>query len=117
MYGENVGRTLQILAIVLFFITVFLSLLAGFIMMVNGNEGGLLVLPIGPVMGWFGTVMLYAFGTLVSNMQQANEKLERLEMLQRKVNQLSEDLTYLCDVKESEIKKIIRARQAVGTDE
>lgn len=72
---------------------------------------------IGFLIGWLSSVVLYAFGSLVSNTQQVNEKLERLKGIQCKVDQLSEDLNYLCDVKENEIKKAIRARQAVGTDE
>ena len=110
MYGENVGKTLQKMATVFCCIVVGASIVAGIGLLVNGLWGGLLMMLIGPVIGWFGTVMLYAFGTLVSNMQQASEKLERLEMLQRMVHQIGKDLAFLCDVKESEIRKAGREK-------
>lgn len=146
MYGRNVGDTLKTIAKVTLWLWVILGILMGYAvgaLTATMTVGVQLAIPtdmtsmviekepvatttvktvlfmimgggIGFLIGWISSVMLYAFGSLVSHSQQIDR---RLETIQQQVNQLSEDLSYLCDVKENEIKKAIRARQTAGTDE
>lgn len=108
MFGRDVGKTLKVLAnIIVWLITglgAIASLLVVVLVMMTGRGmtpvaavGAVLIVVVMTALsfgiGWLTSVMLYAFGNLVSNTQK-----------------ISEDLDFLCVAKEDEIAAAEQAR-------
>ena len=67
---KNIGGKIKALAKVICWIGIIGSVLAGIGMMVADEDMivyGLLIMPIGALMSWIGSFMLYGFGELVEN--------------------------------------------------
>lgn len=115
MYGKNVGETLKSMAAVICGFFIAAGVIAGIGMAVSTESffTFILVVLAGTIVGWLSSVMLYAFGDLVSNTQQIQECMTSLR---GEVMQLRDDVDYLCNVKEAEVKLANRERREVLED-
>ena len=80
---DNSGGKIKIVAIVLFWVGLVVSFVAGLDVMMAGMEkystldviGGFVVTIAGGVGSWIGALVLYGFGTLVMNSEDIVDKL------------------------------------------
>lgn len=79
MYN-NIGSIIKTVAIILTIVGVFLSILYGCSMIVNGGDGliGFAYIIAGSIVSWFSNLLLYAFGQLVENSDILAEHAEYL---------------------------------------
>ncbi len=64
---DNIGRKIKWFAKFLTWIGMISSIIIGFILIIDGNDWGILVLLGGPLVSWLSSWLLYAFGELVEN--------------------------------------------------
>ena len=84
---NNMGRKIQALAVTLCWMGIGIFVVAGLVLLYYGVTtqtiallaGGVLVLILGPLFSWISIFILYAFGDLVSNVQEIKEQLYQME--------------------------------------
>ena len=76
MYN-NIGKKIKILAKVIFGVEAVLTFIIGLALLGEDAVSGLLVLIIGPIIGWVSSWVLYGFGELVENVKEIKEVLPK----------------------------------------
>ena len=64
MYN-NIGGKLKGLAIVIFILEALVTIIFSFVIMASGNELGILLFFVGPIIAWASSLLIYGFGELI----------------------------------------------------
>ena len=75
---DNIGAKIKTVASTLTIIGIFLSIVAGTVMLLEGIIGGLFLILFGSLFSWLGSFLLYGFGQLIENSDIMVELLEAI---------------------------------------
>ncbi len=90
---KNCGGKIKGLAILFFILTILLFIAGGILVIVLGTEygyhryegyyiaGGIVLMLLGPIIAWLGTILLYGYGELVEDTEanrKANEEIRQI---------------------------------------
>lgn len=73
---ENIGNKIMLLAKIIAWIGIIISIISGFVIMVSQEElfFGFITGGLGVLFSWIGSFMIYAFGQLVDDVSEIREK-------------------------------------------
>ena len=75
---DNIGSKIKTVATTLTALGITLSVLAGIVILCEGDASGLFVIIFGSLLSWLGSFLLYGFGQLVENSDRMVELLEEI---------------------------------------
>lgn len=87
---SNIGLKLKTLARIILGIGILISVAYGFVLSnLSGTLVGLLIIPVGVIVSWFGSMPMYGFGQLIQNTD------ELVNLMKRELKKEEKNLTKL----------------------
>lgn len=83
---NNIGKTIRTLAEVICLIGIIISVISGFVLIEDSLLVGFLIIGVGVLVSWIGSLILYGFGLLVDNSVLILEQLWHINHLEDKSN-------------------------------
>ncbi|MBP3554764.1 MAG: hypothetical protein IJY37_06080 [Clostridia bacterium] len=91
---DQIGKKIKTLASTLTTIGIIVSIIVGFIILVNGSGAGFLVMLVGSLLSWLSSYVLYGLGELIDKTSTISANLEKyfaMVMLEKRANKNSDN--------------------------